>query len=345
MSADFIRLGGLNQISHILIDAANEDIVLAGPANPDHLGFFLEDLAVICSLMNHQTKPLGCSIEPKQDRLLATQRFLANPDASALLSKSPKRFADQLGEIIGDYDIHVFGINPRCGTAIALVSADEHMKQLGFGKVSLPVKVKSYFDHLESQSTVPAQSIIRWWFAYSDAPIYANSSRTFFSLPQNTVRVMSEQQLVTLTGRKPTGGNDPAADAFAAEISEKMDRLRNYDPNYSRLCCVFETALGLQAALDSAGLSDLSPWFPNLCGLGKADQQNVSEPKTVPGLVTTRMMKKKKTNIAVISGGVTISPTAQKLKNKPTNSETSRERLILDKSSKAPESQNSWWWD
>jgi Protein of unknown function (DUF1598) len=308
LGADIIRLAGINQISYVLVDPSQEDVILAGTADPNRMGYFLEDLAVVCALVNSQTTPLGCSIEPKQERLLATTDFLSKPEAGNMLSKSPKRFADQLSELIGDYDVQVFGMNPRCSTSVALVAADEHMKQMGFGKAKLPVSVKTYFDHMESKNQVSSESLIRWWFAFTDQPITTNPEKSLFRLPSQCVCVLSEQQFVTQTGRQPTGGKDAAADAFAAEMSAKMNELRNFEPNYSRLCCVFETALALQLALDSSSMADFRPWFPNLCGLGKMDQKKVVEPKSVPGLVTTHTLKKKKTNVAVISGGVTISP-------------------------------------
>ncbi len=343
MTADIIRLGGINKISYILIDPATEDVILAGPADPNQLGFFLEDLAVVSALVNQQTVPLGCSIEPNQQRLLATQQFLAQPNAAATLSKSPAKFAEQLGKTIGDYNVEIFGMNPRCGTAVALLAADEQMKMLGFGKVSYPVPVKSYFSHLETQNNVPTESMIRWWFAYNDLQIATNSDKTLFGLPESCVRVLSEQQFVTKTGRAPTGKNDPAADAFAAEMSEKMNELRNYDPNFSRLCCVFESAVALQVALDKVGMADFRPWFPNLVGLGKLDSAKAVEPKTVPGLVTTHLLKKKKTNVAVISGGVTVNPKSA-LKSDNVKVSQLLSGSAVPSKSKAAESA-AWWWD
>ncbi|MFO0942649.1 MAG: DUF1598 domain-containing protein [Pirellulales bacterium] len=343
MMADIIRLGGINKVSYILIDQEAEDVILAGPADPNQLGFFLEDLAVVCALVNKQTAPLGCSIEPNQQRLLATQQFLSQPNSAQTLSRSPAKFAEQLGKTIGDYDVEIFGMNPKCGTAVALLAADEQMKMLGFGKVSYPVTVKSYFNHLETQNNVPTESMIRWWFAYNELEISTNATKTLFGLPENCVRVLSEQQFVTKTGRAPTGKNDPAADAFAAEMSDKMNELRNYDANFSRLCCVFESAIALQVALEKAGMADFKPWFPNLVGLGKLDSAKAVEPKTVPGLVTTHFLKKKKTNVAVISGGVTVNPKLA------LNSDNIKESQLLTGSavpakSKVPESK-AWWWD
>jgi Protein of unknown function (DUF1598) len=307
------------------------------------MGYFLEDLAIVCALVNKQTAPLGCSIEPKQDRLLAIKNFLAKPDAGSMLSKSPKRFAEQLAELMGDQDVQVFGMNPRCGTAVALVAADEHMKQMGFGKAKLPVKLKTYFDHMDSKNQVSSESMIRWWFAYTDKPITTNESKTLFKLPSDCVCVLSEQQFVTQNGRQPTGNKDLAADAFASEMTAKMNELRNLEQNYSRLCCVFETALALQLALDSTSMADLRPWFPNLVGLGKMDQRKIVEPKSVAGLVTTQTLKKQKVHVAVISGGVTISPTQAAQKS---NWEVSSvlNGSAVPNAAKAPESK-AWWWD
>lgn len=342
VGADLIRLAGINQITFVLVDAAQEDVILAGSADPDRMGYFLEDLAVACSLINSQTAPLGCSIEPKQERLLATKRFLATPEAVNMLSKTPKRFVDQLSQLIGDYDVEVFGMNPRCSTTVALVAADEHMKQMGFGKARLPVNVKTYFDHMESKNSVSNESLIRWWFAFSDQTIVTNPEKTLFRLPNQCVRVLSEQQFVTQTGRQPTGGKDPAADAFAAEMSEKMNQLRNYEPNYSRLCCVFETVLALQLALDSSSMANFQAWFPNLCRLGKMDQK-VVEPTSVPGLVTMHTLKKQRTNVAVISGGVTINPQKIAAQSNWQVSSLLSGSAVPAKAT-LPETK-AWWWD
>lgn len=342
LSADIIRLGGINKISYILVDLESEDVIVAGPADPNQLGFFLEDLAVVSALVNSQTVPLGCSIEPNQQRLLATQQFLAQPNSAATLSKSPTKFAEQLGKTIGDYNVEIFGMNPKCGTAVALLAADEQMKMIGFGKAS-SAPVRSYFSHLETQNDVPAESMIRWWFAFNELKISTNESKTLFGLPENCVRVLSEQQFVTQTGRAPTGKKDPAADAFAAEMSEKMNDLRNLDPNFSRLCCVFETAIALQVALDKVGMADFRPWFPNLIGLGKLDSATAVEPKTVPGLVTTHVLKKKKTNVAVISGGVTINPKSA-LKGESIQVSQLLSGSGVPSKSKMPKNA-AWWWD
>jgi Protein of unknown function (DUF1598) len=324
----------------VLVDTANEDVILAGTADPNRMGFFLEDLSVVTALINKQTEPLGCSIEPDQQRLLATQRFLSNPDSLKTLSSSPKRFSEQLGQIIGDYDVQVFGLNPRSGTAVALVAADQHMKQVGFGKAKLPLDVRTYFDFLESQNTIPTESLIRWWFAYTEEAITTNPDNTLFRLPENCVRVMSEQQFVTQEGRQASGGNDPAADAFAKEISQKMNRVRDYEPNYSRLCCVFETALALQLTLESTGMNDFRAWFPNICELGQIEQQGALEPRKVAGLVTAQTLKKKKSNVAVISGGVNLQPVQMASRN---NWKTTS--LLTGSAVPKISEQTAWWWD
>jgi hypothetical protein len=90
-------------------------------------------------------------------------------------------------------------------------------------------------------------------------------------------------------------------------------------------------------------MADFRPWFPNLCGLGKIDQKKVVEPKSVPGLVTTHTLKKKKTNVAVISGGVTISP--KEIAEKSNWQATSLlSGTAVPSKSKMPVSK-AWWWD
>lgn len=343
LQPELIQLAGLNRITHVWVDLEHQDVILAGPADVSHCGFFLEDLAVVCGLINHQTAALGCTIEPSQQELLKTQQFVSNRQATAMLARSPRDFTHRMRQMIGEHEVQVFGMPAQCGTAIALVAADEHMKQLAFGEVRLPKSVANYFDFLDGQPVTPQQSLIRWWFAFSDEPITANQEGTLFRLPDDSVQVLSQQQFVTLVGRQPTGKNDKAADDFAEELSRRLSEIRQMDLNYSRLCCVFEVALALQLALESIQQVDYQDWFPNLYGLGKAKQHSVREPKQVDGLATWHRLKSNRTIVAVVSGGVSIDPKQTADRQRWKVSQLLSSQSLLDRH--YTDSSSNWWSD
>lgn len=342
--AELLRLAGLSRIEYVRVDAANEDVLLAGPAGEPGFGFHLQDLAVVAALIKSKTVPLGCSIEPSDAGIVAAQSLLGRPGMMQRLSRRPKQVVQQMQDAIGAHRVHVFGMNPATGTALALLDADEHMKKVGFGTVRTSPRVESYFDHLDKQRTVAAQSLIRWWFAYSGDKIKVSPTRDMFQLPEQCVRVLSEQQWVSRTGRAPTGQNDPSADAFASGFSSQIPQLRVSNPSYARLCAVFESALALQLALDSTGQHSLQAWFPNLCSLGMVQANDAVVPKTVEGLTTSHKLRNG-TIVAVVSGGVKVDTASSAAKDKWQTSQFLAVSMVPQPPAQASAIHGNWWWD
>ncbi len=350
------RLAGLARINYVKLDVENEDILLCGPSGDPAMGFLLEDLAVVAALINPNTAPLGCSIDPTDTGLRAVQALFQKPGAIKRLSRSPDTVAKEMKAALGPQKISIFGINPRSSTAIVLVDADAHMKKLGFGVNKVNHDIPTYFDYMNQQKSVPKQSMVRWWFAYDQTPIAVNGDHTIFKLPENVVTVMSEQQWMTAGGRAPSGGNDRAADAFAKGLSAKLPALRRSHPSYSRLCAVFETALALQLALDQTGQPDLKMWFPNLCTLGAIGRKETNAPKSLEGIATATRLKSG-TVVAVVSGGVQADVASMAEENlevskflsttvipdRPADIVKAAASNLAGRAAKAP-AVAAWWW-
>lgn len=340
-SSELMNLAGLAKISMVKVDLENEDILLAGPSGDPASGFQLEDLAVLAALIKRDTTPMGCSIDPSDDGIRAAQALLQQPAALKRLARSPAMVVEQLESAMGPHKVTVFGMPAQTGLALALIDADEHMKKVGFGDARVRGGIKTYFDHVDAQATVPAESLVRWWFAYSDDAVQVNEAGDTFKLAENCVQVLSEKQWMTATGRRASPGNDPAADAFAAGFTERIAKLREREPSYARLAAVFETALSLQLAVDSTGMGTLESWMPSLCGVGSVRNSQMVEPKTVDGLAKSHRLTNG-TVLAVVSGGVQMDP-----KQSANRLETSRflaESVVPSKPKDATTSHAKWWW-
>ena len=344
-TAELTKLAGLQKISYVKIDAENEDILIAGPAGDSVPGFELQDLAVVAALIHHNTNPLGCSIEPSNQGLVNAQEMLKGKAVLKQLARSPRQIVERMQDEIGPHKVHVFGMNSNTGTAVALIDADEHMKKVGFGTVKTKLGINSYFDHLDRMGDkVPSQSLIRWWFAYADEPIKISPSGNIFQLPEQCVAVLSEQQWVNRQGRAPTGGNDPAADAFAKGMTAKLDGLRKTHASYSRLSAVFELSLALQLACDQTGQPSLEAWLPNLCFIGKQTPPENPQPKTVEGLTTWHKMKNG-TIVAVVSGGVKVDSRSITSQENLEPSKFLASSVVPDLPEEPNVAHAKWWWD
>ncbi|WP_197355455.1 DUF1598 domain-containing protein [Aureliella helgolandensis] len=349
-TAEVLQLAGLSRIEFVQVDLEHEDVLLAGPAGDASLGFHLEDVAVVASLAGPNRPPLGCTIEPTDDGLRAAQKWLEQPGVLRQLARQPQSMTEQLQDQIGAHHVRVFGMNGRTATAVALVAADEHMKQVGFGTAKVHPNVRSYFDFMDHDNSAAAQSLVRWWFTYASQRIHANPQRDLFRLPDENVVVMSEQQWVGQAGRAPTGKRDPAADSFAAEFSSALPTLRASHRDYARLCAVFEAALATQLVVEATGQPSLDAWFPNLCGLGTAQSDLAVEPKSVAGLTTWHKLKNG-TVVAVVSGGVTMDPRTMASRDQWQTSDFLTRSVVPTSPDSTAEPHSTavpvrrWWWD
>ena len=346
-SIDLLNVAGLSRITYLKVLPIEEDILIAGPAGENAHGFLLQDLATVAALINKQTSPLGCSIEPTNQGILAAQQMLQERGAIDRLARNPKMLVEQMQEKIGAHNVSVFGLPAHCSTALALVDADEHMKRIGFGTVTTTPYVKSYFDFLDEQATVPNQSLVRWWFAFSNEPIRANGANQMFQLPDNVVCVLSEQQWVSQTAeRAPTGQHDSSADKFAKELTRNIPELRKTLPTYARLCGVFEAGLALQIALEINGEQNLRGWFPNLCILGKSlcETPLAASPKSVEGLTTWHRLKSG-TTVAVVSGGVKIDLPSAAGRENWEYAKFLATSAVPTQAAVPTTAHSQWWWD
>ncbi len=66
--------------------------------------------------MNKNTAPLGCSLDPNNQGILAAQKFLADPSVIGRLGRTPQVVADQLKAKVGSHAVNVFGIDATSTT-------------------------------------------------------------------------------------------------------------------------------------------------------------------------------------------------------------------------------------
>lgn len=339
------NLAGITHIQYVAVDMENRDVLIAGPAaKGNENGFLLEDLRTLAALMNKNTAPLGCSLDPNNQGILEAQKFLADRSVVARLGRTPQVVADQLKAKVGSHAVNVFGIDATSSTALALVDADEHMKRVGLGLEMTSPRIKTYFDHLDRTGKAPTQSLIRWWFAYNPATINASAANDLFELPESVVAVMSEQQWVNAQGdRQATGGNDVAADAFAEEMTAKFRELCATEPAYARLEGIFELGLALQISIEASKQTSLAEWFPNVAYRDRTASAEGQAPKSVDG-VTAWDRLKNGTVVAVISGGVKIEPSAVAARANWKSASVERPAALAAAVSNNAHA-TQWWWD
>lgn len=358
------HLAGLRRIEYLFVYPDTGDIVIAGPANDWNEGIEgrivdvesgapvlqLDDLVVCLRNSFERRGRFGCSIDPRRENLAATKAFL---ETSSLAGDRRRK---KLQETLGLQDITVHGVDPESRVARILVEADYRMKLVGMGLEKGTLGVPSYLDSIslgEAEAISP-MDVVRWWFTLNYEAISMTKERNAYELIGPGVRVLSENELLTETGRRMgTGRANLPAQEFAHGFTENVEAMGRKYPVYAELRNVFDLAM-IASLIKNEGIADRIDW--NLTYFGDGDRMSATHEiarhdvaKQVDSVLNHRIAETSKDGrrfrhtLIGISGGVVVD--AGRL---------SSQLLIEDQyglmdaereQSKPARDMTSWWWD
>jgi len=358
---EMFTLGGLEKIKYVFVYPDSGDVVLAGPAGawgPDAEGrqvsqasgrpvLQLDDLVVVLRHILHTTHgQFGCSINPREDALAKTKAFVEQSAKTPLKEGAGGRWLKQLRDRMGKQDVVVNGIDPRTRVAQVLVEADYRMKLVGMGLEPAVPGVQSYLDslHVPRGEAPPPLDVLRWWFTLNDKDIQASEGRDAFALAAHTVRVQSENEMLSALGQRVhTGKSEPLNKQFAQSFSEHFAALAAKYPVYADLENIFDLALA-GALIKTQDLAGRANWHLTCFGNESAYPVTLRPaPKTVETVINHRVLNQVHI-IAGVSGGVQVDPSA---KMSGEAIETDKAQLPIERRYGTPEKlpASAWWWD
>lgn len=254
-SEDLKNLAGIYRVEYVFIDAEHNDILIAGPAGPwktDTSGravnvnsrcptLKLDDLVSCLINAFEDDGKFGCTIVPKPDALAAAHRFIENNSSVS----AGRKWRESLRSAVGKQNIIVHGVSPDSGIAQTIVEADCLMKKIGMGLEPSIDEVPNYFDRVKDDPTsANAQTLVRWWFTMASDALKKDDSNRIFHISGNSVKVLSENELLDRRGRRiHTGVADDATAGFAADFSFHFKNLSKKHPVLASLRNVFDLAL------------------------------------------------------------------------------------------------------
>ena len=255
LSEELQNLAGIYRIDYVFIDEQNDDVLIAGPAGAWRTntsgravsvesGFptlQLDDL-IVC-LMNAFTDDgkFGCTIVPKPSALKSAQKFLA----STTKMGTGRKWRESLRAAVGKQEVIVHGVSPDSGVAETIVDADYLMKKIGMGLEPSIDQCPSYFDRVEDNpAAAKDQTLIRWWFTMAYDALVKDANDRVFQFSGNSIKVLSENELLDQQGRRVhTGVSDDPTAGFAEDFSQHIERLSEKHPVFASLKNVFDLAL------------------------------------------------------------------------------------------------------
>ena len=312
-----LRSAGIQHIAYVLAYPDQHDLVIAGPAcNRDTDGVCLSDVAVVWHALRTGIQEFGCSIDPLPQNLVRAQQFLQATSGRSIKPVERRRWLAGLRDAVGEQEVRVFGLNANLVAARTCVEADYHMKLVGIGLEPALRGVVNYLQsvRLNDDGTLPPLELLRWWFTLNDQPIQASEDQLAFRLPEQTVRLQSENELVDMRGnRRGTGASSAASSAFAESFTEHFLQLTETYPVYARLRSLFDIAFAL-ATIEANDLTNQVDWQPTLLAdVASPLVRTCRNAQRVETVINHRVLARKHI-VAAVSGGVVVRPQASTLR-------------------------------
>lgn len=356
------NLAGLQRVQYVFVYEDTGDIVLAGPAGDWAANgegrqvnvesgapvVQLDDLVVV--LRNSAEKgTFGCAITPTRVNLEAAQSFLADTAKKPLSpgKAAREKWVSQLREKLGLQEIETHGIDPRSHAARTIVEADYHMKLVGMGLEKGVLGVESYLDSmvLKRGESPPPMGVLRWWFTLGDGAIRAAEDGNSFELQGSSVKVLSENELLTKQGERiHTGKSDELNAKFADSFTRHFDSLTVKYPVYAELRNVFDLAV-VAAVLRQEHVLDRAGWQAvHFLDSEKYQIELAPAAEKVVSVANYRLINDK-TLVAGVSGGVEVNAMAKVASDRYKTDNYGDLNAGHAQSAKGKASPDLWWWD
>lgn len=345
-------LAGLQRIEYVFVDQENQDVILAGPAEPWEMredGFVvgktsgqatmrLEDLTIaLRSVENARQNGITCSIEPTDEGRLRLQQLLRRIKLRP--GQSPVAFEAAMREAFGPQMIYLSGVPNNSRFARTLVAADFEMKRVAMGLTESKVATLPSYLEMSRNSQQTKNQNPRWWMACSYDALGKSQDGLAWKLSGQGVETKTEQDIVNDDGSTRRGGVDKMAQAWANKMTDSYEDLSKKMPVFSELqnmmdLTVVATLIVQERLAEKAGLS--------LAGFAEESQSvelaSFNTPKAVEPHCS--FIKGRSGWVVTASGGVDING-FEVVQNQVADASGSKVR----EDALAASTGKTWWWN
>jgi hypothetical protein len=322
---DVLCLAGLQRVQYVFVDEANQDIVIAGPAEGWKVAadgtlvgaqsgrpvMMLDDLMVALRTIQQAAKGgISCSIDPTQEGIQKVQQYVSTLRAGF----DHRVVAAEQEKLLGMQNITLTGVPQDSHFAQVLVAADYRMKRIGMKHDASPVKaVVSYLDMVTARESIYP----RWWLSPSYEPIGKATDGSAYELRGVGVKCLSaEDQFVD--GKRVVKQATNSAQRWAESFSKHYSEIAAAEPIFAELQNCMDLAV-VAALITNERLADKANLqLDVLLNEKSLPHARFAVPKQVPSIAS--FIKKGSNYIITASGGVQFQP--WEAVQKPISSET-----------------------
>ncbi len=354
------NLAGLTRAQFIFVYPEQNDIVIAGPAEPwvqnpagrvvgihsNKPTLQLEDL--IAALRTFKPTAnlntwVACSIDPTVkgiERLKEYQKTIPRNIPPAAKARAAAEIGTGLQKSLGQADIKVYGVQRKTHLAQVMIEADYRMKMMAVGLEAPPIKMTTFIAALRGAP----RGMQRWWFSPNYECVKVADKNLAIELVGQGV-ILSTQNIdfdkrarIVSTGKK----SSPASKKYASSFTKKYEKIAKVRPVYAQLRNIIDM-LVLSAWIHKTKAYERAKWTPDFF----FDEKQFSietqpNPKNCPCVANA--VWKRHVLILPAGGGVSIAA-ARALIDKHLLQDKDGKVAAARQAVKFADDANRWWWD
>lgn len=266
-------MAGLQRVEYVFVDKENNDIVLAGPAEPWKLQadgsvvgtvsggatLRLDDLVVAMRTVEKARQAgITCSIEPTAEGRARLQQLMKRIKLRP--GQNPAYLESSMREAFGPQQILLTGVDSQSRYARTLVAADYEMKRIAMDLSASDVKGLPSYMQMSKNSKQAGATNPRWWMACNYDALQRSEDGTAWKLSGQGVRTETEQDEIAADGTaKASGRKNVLAQKWADLMTEHYTELAKQKPIFSDLrnimdLTVVATLITQERLAEKAGL-------------------------------------------------------------------------------------------
>lgn len=353
LPAEMQFLAGIQRIEYVFVYPEQNDIVLAGPAEPwivrDDAAvvgkttgrpvLLLSDLLVAMrSVEPSRQAGISCSIEPTAEGRQRLNRLMSR--LKLVPGQDPRNFEPMMREAFGPQVIKFAGIPEDSHYARILLAADYQMKRIAMALEPSPVNGLPSYLEMARNDRHTANENPRWWMACNYDSIKHDADKLAWRISGQGVKTLTEQDQFDRDGNtQQTGRADKTAQKWAEMMTEQFNVLAQKQSVFGDLRNLMDLSvvatLIVQENLDQVAGCDLSVMM--------GDNVQVPMPSyEVPKSLAPQcsFIRGRAGWVATASGGVEVIPFEVVEKQEVDETLTT----TRGKASQAADS-NTWWWN
>ena len=350
-------MAGLQRIEFVILSPENNDLLIAGPAEPwtinqrgDVVGvnsgtpvIHLEDFlaAMRSSEASRTGNGISISIDPTEEGVRNFQKLL-NSIKSQNTPLQPGH-KDALQQAMGNHTISLTGVPADSRFAQVLVAADYLMKRLSMGFEPAPITdMPSVLEMASQRRNGISNAAPRFWMECNYEPIAKSEDGSIWQIRGQGVKTLTEESFFDSQGqRTQTGKAHPLASKWAETMTARFDELAAAEPVFRELrnamdMTVIAALIARESLLEKVNLE--LPVIGGSSAVANLPRWNV--PRHVPTQCNfVRMLGSAQAGWLIsASGGVQLDPwgVAEQTEVVPE---------LNQLAANLPVNQDRWWWN